>query len=90
MLNGFPDDGMYQIRLGKPHLSFMRVHIDIDILGRQCQEDKGHGKALLGENVAIRFSQGMENDSIAYYSAIDKEVQGVARRPTPCWWRYKA
>src|SRR5712664_4517361 len=54
------------------------MYVDVDFVVGHFEEEQRGGENVAGENVAIGFVDGVEDEAIADESAIDEDVDAVA------------
>ena len=69
------------LAVGKVDLHFARVHIDIDLLGRQFQMQDGKWKAVLHQVGPVALLQGPGQEVGPQHPAVDKAYLKIAAGP---------
>src|SRR3989338_2678764 len=67
------------LALAETYLALGRMHVHIDLLRRQFEEQHEGRMALVVQDVLIRLAQRVAGDLVAHEAAVDEEVLRVAR-----------
>src|SRR5712671_1309153 len=69
---------MDKLRAAETDFDFCWVHVDVNLVVGHFEEEQRGGENVAGENVAVGFVDGVENQAIADEAAIHEDVDAVA------------
>ena len=69
-----------KLRMPEPHFDLSRVHVDVDFLVRQFEEQQHNGENSRRRHVAIRLVNRMQQQPVAHQAPVDENVDAVAVR----------
>ena len=72
MPHGGTDQLMHLLRIGKPDLSFGRMHVDVDPLRLDIEKKHKERNMALGEEGTVSIDNGMLHSAILDRSTIDE------------------
>ena len=61
----------------KAHLDLGRMNVNVYFGWRQLKENQGHGEHTGGQNIAIRFRNGVQDQPVTHQPAVHKEINAV-------------
>src|SRR3569623_2574832 len=64
--------------VAEPDLSLGRMHVDVDQIRRQCDEQAIRRIQLVMQDVAVGLLQGVDDQLVAHVAAIDEYMLAVA------------
>ena len=65
----------------EPHFGLRRVHVDVDAVGRDLDEEMHLGAALLDRRDAIGLGDRVRDGAVFDDAAVDEDVLGAAHGP---------
>src|SRR3546814_8257043 len=74
MLAGGDDEAAHQARIAEAHLGLGRMHVHVDLLGRQLDEERHQGMAVAREEVLIGAADGAVEQLVAHRTAVHEEI----------------
>ena len=72
---------VHQRLLEKPDLRFRRMHVDVDPVGRNPDEQVDFGAPLLDRRDAVGLGNRVRDGAVLHDAAVDEDVLGAAHRP---------
>ena len=76
--DGVADEIVHKGRLAEADLGFGGVHVDVELLRREFEEEEDDRKTGGRDDVAVGLGEGVEDEAIADEAAVGKDVNGVA------------
>ena len=73
MFDGTHQKTAHQLCIPKPHISFCRMHVDVDMTGIQIDKQDHHGMTVTRQNIGIGSAQPGQEQLVLDRSAIDEE-----------------
>ena len=70
---------MHQALIEEPHLGLRRMHVDVDAIGRQVDQEVHFGAALLDRRHAVGLLNGVGDRAVTDDAAVDEDVLRAAR-----------
>ena len=81
LMHALVDQVMERPRLAEPHPRLAGVDVDVDLTGREGEDEEGEGKLVPREQRPIRFDQRLGQEGVADGAAVDDEVDVIAVSP---------
>ena len=78
-MNRMEQGAMHGLRIAKPHLCFGRVHVYVDFVRRQINEQRRHRMAIARQQILIRRAHSANDQLIFHRPAIDEQMLMLAR-----------
>ena len=72
------DQGAHRLRIAESELGLGRMHVHVDLVGRQGEEERKHGMPPVGHEVAVTAAHGAGEQLVAHRPAIDHEMLAEA------------
>ena len=72
------DQGAHRLRIAESELGLGRMHVHVDLVGRQREEERKHGMPPVGHEVAVTAAHGAGEKLVAHRPAIDHEMLAEA------------
>ena len=74
LVQGGDDQGAHRLRIAESELGLGRMHVHVDLIGWQREEERKHGMPPVGHEVAVTAAHGAGEQLVAHRPAIDHEM----------------